>query len=111
LADIKGEPANLVLHAMKVAILDKFDNVQRVCDGGLTERMILDRSYEVALQKVEEQFSRLIIGLEKIDAAEDDATFVLIAKRIMEIAEVDLTSAIATYLRSYLSAVRKAAFQ
>jgi hypothetical protein len=104
---MNDEKSNLAHHALCVAILEKFDDVRRVMENGLTEKVEKDTRYLDAAKAVDEQHNRLLVGLGRLDEADNWDDFDAIKERLLEICSTDLTGAVTSWMRSYIEAIEK----
>jgi dihydroorotate dehydrogenase len=86
---------------MKNRILERFSLVQIVTDEGILKRMKFPSpAYEKALADIEKQYGRIMVGLGRMDECENEDDFWDVADTFIEILEVDLANAHASWGRA-----------
>jgi hypothetical protein len=90
---------------MKNEILSKFMLVQVMTDEGLLKKFKLDNSYEKKLKLVEKQYDRIMVGLSRLDEADNLDDLQAVADRLVEIVEIDLPEAQGQFIRAFVNAL------
>lgn len=92
---------------MKNRILEKFSLVQVMTDNGLIKQVKISPAYEKKLKAIEDQFARILVGIERLDTCESTSELKAVSAKLLTIIEEDLMNAMGEFMRAYINALFK----